>query len=140
MAAIKKAYGYITRIKEGRPQVLVFQHPIKEAGIQIPKGTVEAEEDPYYAVIREIREETGLMNFNVEQLIIQDRWKCDDGAIHERYFYKITIHETRDGWTYNPTGGGAESGLTFRFFWVSMLGEVELVRGHGDYLHEILDQ
>ncbi|MFE4240151.1 NUDIX hydrolase [Peribacillus butanolivorans] len=39
-----------------------------------------------------------------------------------------------------PTGGGAESGLTFRFFWVSMLGEVELVRGHGDYLHEILDQ
>ncbi|MFF2589722.1 NUDIX domain-containing protein [Peribacillus butanolivorans] len=66
MAAIKKAYGYITRIKEGEPQVLVFQHPIKEAGIQIPKGTVEAEEDPYYAVIREIREETGLMNFNVE--------------------------------------------------------------------------
>jgi hypothetical protein len=37
---IKKAYGYVTRIKNGETQVLVFQHPIREAGIQIPKGTV----------------------------------------------------------------------------------------------------
>lgn len=38
---IKKAYGYVTRIKNGKPQVLVFQHSIPEAGIQIPKGTVK---------------------------------------------------------------------------------------------------
>ncbi|WP_260320103.1 NUDIX domain-containing protein [Peribacillus simplex] len=56
---IKKAYGYVTRINKGETQVLVFQHPIAEAGIQIPKGTVKSQEDAYQAVIREIKEETG---------------------------------------------------------------------------------
>jgi hypothetical protein len=36
----RKAYGYITRINDGKIQVLVFQHPLTEAGIQITKGTV----------------------------------------------------------------------------------------------------
>ncbi|MFS0777107.1 NUDIX domain-containing protein [Neobacillus sp. 3P2-tot-E-2] len=59
MNSIRKAYGYITRIKDGKIQVLVFQHPLTEAGIQIPKGTVNVEEDTYNAVIMEIAEETG---------------------------------------------------------------------------------
>jgi hypothetical protein len=41
---IKKAYGYVTRINNGETQVLVFQHPIREAGIRIPKGTVKPQE------------------------------------------------------------------------------------------------
>ncbi len=45
MNPIKKAYGYVTRIKDGKTQVLVFQHPITEAGIQVPKGTVKPNED-----------------------------------------------------------------------------------------------
>ncbi|WP_245308200.1 NUDIX domain-containing protein [Halalkalibacter urbisdiaboli] len=73
MTPIKKAYGYVTRMKEGKAQVLVFQHPITEAGIQIPKGTVQPEEDTQYAVIREIEEETGLRNFHVEHLLAEDR-------------------------------------------------------------------
>nr|WP_240468614.1 hypothetical protein [Gracilibacillus sp. YIM 98692] len=32
--------------------MLVFQHPIAEAGIQIPKGTVKNGEDTFNAVIR----------------------------------------------------------------------------------------
>lgn len=33
----KKLYGYVTRIKNDRPQVLVVQHLIPEAEIEIPK-------------------------------------------------------------------------------------------------------
>lgn len=44
MIPIKKAYGYVTRVKDDRIQLLVFRHPISEAGIQIPKGTVEPNE------------------------------------------------------------------------------------------------
>lgn len=46
-------------MQEDKTQVLVFQHSIAEAGIQIPKGTIKPEEDTHYAVIREIEEETG---------------------------------------------------------------------------------
>jgi 8-oxo-dGTP pyrophosphatase MutT (NUDIX family) len=134
MKPIKKVYGYVTRIKEGKNQVLVFQHPIAEAGIQIPKGTVQHEEDTQCAVKREIEEETGLRHFQVEHLLADDLWENDDGTIHNRFFYKITVSNSEDEWDYAPTGGGEEKGLTFHFFWVSSPNEVELIRGHGDYL------
>jgi hypothetical protein len=36
-----------------------------------------------------------------------------------------------------PTGGGDEEGLRFHYFWISSKDEVELIRGHGDYLTHI---
>ncbi|WP_157087764.1 NUDIX hydrolase [Oceanobacillus damuensis] len=137
MNSIKKAYGYVIRKKNGKMQVLVFQHPIPEAGIQIPKGTVNDQEDTYNAVIREIEEETGLKNFVVENLIVEDNWKNDDGAIHNRFFYRINVSDAPDEWDYQPTGGGDEEELTFHYFWISSKDEVELIRGHEDYLHHV---
>ncbi|WP_078551990.1 NUDIX hydrolase [Bacillus alkalicellulosilyticus] len=139
MEPIKKAYGYVTRIKEGQTQVLVFRHSIAEAGIQIPKGTVQPDEDTILAVIREMEEETGLRDFQVERLLAEDMWKNDDGAIHHRFFYKITVSDASDEWDYHPTGGGEEDGITFHFFWISSANEVELIRGHGDYLEPIFN-
>ncbi|MFD1452841.1 MULTISPECIES: NUDIX hydrolase [Oceanobacillus] len=137
MNPIKKVYGYITRVKNDKIQVLVFQHSNPEAGIQIPKGTVEAKEEIDYAIIREVKEETGLQKFKVEGLITEDFWKNDDGSIHHRFFYKITVLDAPDEWEYQPTGGGEESGLTFHYFWIFSQNETELVRGHGDYLDYI---
>ncbi|MFD6211049.1 NUDIX domain-containing protein [Peribacillus sp. NPDC060253] len=136
---IKKAYGYVTRINNGETQVLVFQHPISEAGIQIPKGTVEPQEDAYQAVIREMKEETGHENFHVEKLIAEDCWKNDDGVIHNRFFYKISASNVPDEWDYQPTGGGDEEELTFHFFWISSEHEGQLIKGHGDYLNLIFN-
>lgn len=113
---------------------MVFLHPVAEAGIQIPKGTVEFEESPCHAVRREVEEETGLKNFQVESLIAEDDWENVDGKIHNRFFYKLFIDDAPDQWDYSPTGGGEEDGLNFRFFWISSKEEVELIRGHGDYL------
>ncbi|PJN87729.1 NUDIX hydrolase [Bacillus sp. mrc49] len=134
---IKKAYGYVTRINNGETQVLVFRHPIAEAGIQIPKGTVKSQEDAYQAVIREIKEETGLENIRVEDLIAEDLWENADGAVHHRSFYQIRVSDVPDEWDHQPTGGGDEAGLTFHFFWISSEYEVELIKGHGDYLNLI---
>src|SRR5699024_5614100 len=108
MMPIKKAYGYITRVKEGKAQVLVFRHSITEAGIQIPKGTVKLGESTKSGVIREIKEETGLVDFDVEDLIAEDYWKNDDGTIHNRFFYRINISTDPDEWDHKPIGGGDE--------------------------------
>ncbi|WP_281974318.1 NUDIX hydrolase [Halobacillus litoralis] len=137
MNPVKKAYGYVVRYRNGKPQLLVFQHPFKEAGIQIPKGTVKGGEDTYDAVIREIKEETGLEDFMVEEMIAEDLWRNDDGKIHHRFFYKIKAKEERHEWYYKPTGGGEEEGLKFRFFWISSENEITLIKGHGDYLGSI---
>ncbi|WP_285767297.1 NUDIX domain-containing protein [Peribacillus sp. SI8-4] len=139
MMPIKKAYGYVTRIRNGRTEVLVFRHPIREAGIQIPKGTVELHENAYEAVIREIKEETGLASFQVEKLIAEDFWENADGTMHNRFFYHISVSDVPDQWGHQPTGGGEEDGLTLHFFWISSQHEVELIKGHGDYLNLIFN-
>ncbi|WP_054706544.1 NUDIX domain-containing protein [Bacillus sp. JCM 19041] len=136
----QKAYGYITRMNQGEKQLLVFQHSVKEAGIQIPKGTVETGESAYEAVIREMEEETGLTEFLSVKKVAEDCWKADDGSIHERFFYEMQIDKTEEEWTVSPTGGGEEEGITFSYFWIFSADEVELARGHGDYINRVLSK
>jgi len=83
MVAIKKAYGYITNEIDGIKKVLVFEHPL--AGVQIPKGTVEHDEEPAQAVTREMEE---------EGLIFRFFWVSEEDQIeiargHDDYFFAI---------------------------------------------------
>ena len=43
-AGIEKVTAFVTRMVNGRRELLLFQHP--SAGIQIPAGTVEPAEAP----------------------------------------------------------------------------------------------
>ncbi|HEX6777377.1 MAG TPA: NUDIX domain-containing protein, partial [Ktedonobacterales bacterium] len=64
----RRAYAYVTRMKDRTRQVLVFsQQNDPEAGIQIPGGGIEPEETPLEGVRREIVEETGLLDCLVER-------------------------------------------------------------------------
>lgn len=55
---IERVTAFITRRINGKPQLLVFKHPV--AGIQIPSGTVEENEALEKALFRAVNEETGL--------------------------------------------------------------------------------
>lgn len=59
---LKKVTVFVIREKNGKKQVLLFQHP--SAGIQIPAGTVEVGENTLEAAIREMKEETGITTFD----------------------------------------------------------------------------
>lgn len=60
---LEKVTTFITRNKNGKKQLLLFNHP--HAGIQIPAGTVEIGERSDDAALREAFEETSLNNLNV---------------------------------------------------------------------------
>lgn len=117
---------------------MFFYSSLPEAGIQIPKGTVKLLEAPFDTVCREIKEETGLKDFQVDCLLANDLWENSDGSLQHRFFYKLTVYNAPDKWDHQPTGGGEEEGLTFRYFWISSKEEVELSKGHGDYLDKVL--
>lgn len=140
MKFVRKAYGYVTRIHNGIIQVLVFRHPMAEGGIQIPKGTMRADETPLEAVKREICEETGLVDFIVEGEIAADEWEYSYGDVHElhkRHFFLLTANSAPDEWDHVVTGEGGDKGMVFHYFWISSPTEVEVGFRQGDYLDKI---
>lgn len=64
---IQKVTAFIVRERSGGKELLVFKHPT--AGVQIPAGTVEKDEDIETAVKRETYEETGLQLVEIENYL-----------------------------------------------------------------------
>jgi 8-oxo-dGTP pyrophosphatase MutT (NUDIX family) len=58
---LRKVTAFIIRDGADGPELLLFEHPF--AGTQIPAGTVEVDEAPEAAALREANEETGLSEF-----------------------------------------------------------------------------
>ena len=126
MKTVWKALAAVVRQRDGRPEVLVFRHPI--AGVQLPKGTVEADETIHGATLRELAEESGLRVDAVPELV--GTWKRvvgggpnEDGPL-EINMWSISIlwanSNLPDEWDHEAEGSPAEEGLTFAFFWLPL--------------------
>jgi 8-oxo-dGTP pyrophosphatase MutT (NUDIX family) len=64
---IEKVTAFVTRKAATGDELALFRHPY--AGIQIPAGTVEAQEAPEAAALREAFEETGLSPLLIRQYL-----------------------------------------------------------------------
>ena len=139
----RRAYAYVTRIKDGARQVLVFsQHNDPDAGIQIPGGGIEPEETPLEGVRREVFEEVGLKECLVERELAVDMWEYHNGDLRqhvERHFFWLSVADASDEWEHHVTGKGEDNGFVFLYFWVNSLDEVQLVPGDADYLHLVFE-
>ena len=139
MPLVRKAYAYITRRAGTATEFLVFRHrDFPEAGVQVPKGTMERDEAPLAAALREVMEETGLTRFVAVRALAVDLQAQPDGTLHERHFFHLVVDTTLDTWEHSVSGAGVDNGLTFRYFWARSAEEVGLWPGFGDYLHLVL--
>jgi len=115
IASFKKVTAFVIRWHDDRLQMLTFLHP--EAGRQLPAGSVENGEPPIDAALREVKEETGLVN--IESIHLLDREEhffsdqfgvlsktcylstSPDGAAGElrlKRGYKIVVEERQERW------------------------------------------
>jgi 8-oxo-dGTP pyrophosphatase MutT (NUDIX family) len=106
-----KVFIYVTR-NDGR-ELLVFDHP--EAGTQVPKGTLEAGEEPLMGARRELLEEAGIETFRSFKLVATDRWRT-----HVRALFHVELAHLPDSFDHIATGSEAEEGLEFRYRWVPL--------------------
>lgn len=60
---LEKVTAFVVRTFPTGKELLVLQHPF--AGYQLPAGTVNLNETPENAVVREVAEETGLKNVSI---------------------------------------------------------------------------
>ncbi len=144
MKVSKKVVAYVVHPDS---RLLVFLHdedenPVDESGLQVPAGTVEPGEPIEDAVIREVREESGLD-------VVIDRYL---GAAHydmrpyaevlqERHFFQLSIaddQEIVESWSHTEDSGGRGPSHLFNFYWLPLPRCHALIAGQGAMLHQLV--
>lgn len=130
--------AYILRRAGNGEELLVFDHvAVPEAGTQVPAGTVESAESLEEAVLREVREESGLTGLIVDHCVGRFLYEsADPPERHERNVYVLRLSQpVPETWLHRVFGHGQDTGLEFRYYWVDAKAAVHLLAGHqGDYL------
>lgn len=116
MAVIEKVVPVIFRHVSQNIEILVFRHPI--AGIQIVKGTVEANEKLEDAAIRELYEESGISSTNIHSYL--GLHSPSESGPNWHVFVCYTTEILKDNWTHFCNDDG---GLKFQFFWHPLVQE-----------------
>ena len=84
--AIEKVTAFIIRETHEGPQLLLLKHPY--AANQLPAGTLETDESPETAVLREALEETGLKPLSIREYLGCKNDQLPDGS-------KVNLTKTR---------------------------------------------
>jgi putative (di)nucleoside polyphosphate hydrolase len=115
---VVKVLVYVVRARE----LLVFEHVDVDAGIQVPKGTIESDETPAHAAKRELFEEAGL-RANASLRIIGTLTQPDELW----HFFSMTADASASNeWLHQVSGVGDDNGMRFRFFWLPLAPAPEL--------------
>jgi len=136
----QKVFAYITH----GHRLLVFRHAdFPKAGIQVPAGTVQPDEHPDDAVLREVYEETGLSDFTEVYLLgeqIRDMRDFQRDEIHHRYFYHLPFAgNPPTTWRHDETSGGIAEPIVFEIFWANLPDKIpELIADHDKFLLALL--
>jgi 8-oxo-dGTP pyrophosphatase MutT (NUDIX family) len=114
MSKAQKACPVVTRMTGGHTEILAFRH--LNAGYQLVKGTIEADETIQHAAERELLEESGIGGVAINYL----------GAVQmeelgqEWHFVACRTGPLNEAWTHRTTDGG---GLDFEFFWHPLIDD-----------------
>lgn len=137
MKRTKKVVCYVVQ----DDHLLVFthlHHPMHVTGVQVPAGTIEADEAPQDAARRELREETGLLGTVTKDLGVGEydlRPGRDEIAV--RHYFEMTVPEqdvTRR-WVARETDASNDAAdETWECWWLPLSQAHVLAAGFGAHL------
>jgi 8-oxo-dGTP pyrophosphatase MutT (NUDIX family) len=133
MADYGKVLAYVVRPgASGALEVLVFTHGDDPAsGLQVPAGTIDEGESPEEAVLRELAEESGLMNLPIVRMVDRYTWiHAATGNRHHRHVYRFDGGaDLPAAWDHAAVGSIEEEGLTFCFRWMPVAEAISQLSG-----------
>lgn len=139
---IPKVVAYITRVRCGMIELLVFDHrDDPAAGVQVPAGTVDSDEPTEAALWREVEEESGLTPAGgltlVRWLATYRYWNESSGWWHQRHVYHLAAPaDLPDLWEHTVSSGVDDAGLVFVYRWLPIAEAATTLAGcQGDWLH-----
>lgn len=107
---VEKVCPVIFREKDSNQEILVFRHPF--AGIQLVKGTLEPNEDPNAAALRELAEESGISE--VSLIDFKGTLEFEEANQCWHFYLCETKENLKESWDFFANDDG---GLNFSFFW-----------------------
>jgi ADP-ribose pyrophosphatase YjhB (NUDIX family) len=126
-----RVVAYVTRERDGRRELLVFDHRDDPAvGTQVPAGRLEAGEDLEAGLLRELHEESGLEDVRVVRTL--DEWdgaELGHGRGYRNHAYELEAPGAPDTWEHTVFGDGDDAGFVFRYRWEPLDRELELWGG-----------
>ena len=126
-----RVLAYVTREREGRTELLVFdQLGDPAAGTQVPAGRLDHGESLEEGLRRELHEEAGLERVRiVRELPVLGDWVV--GSEYDNHAYEVRVEgeEPPDAWEHVVLGDGDDAGMVFLYRWVAVEPGVDLWRG-----------
>lgn len=124
-------------------KLLVFRHSdfsYEEVGIQVPAGTVNAEETTQQAALRELQEETGYTDFEIVRFLGKAEYDMRPyrEEIQERYFFLAkSLIALPERWASEESHDAKAKPTRFECFWIPLENGHILQSGQGALLGKI---
>ncbi|MEJ6951372.1 GrpB family protein [Natronospora cellulosivora (SeqCode)] len=117
----EKIAAYIVRETDGNSdELLMFSFKnLPVLSLQIPCGSFLKEENIFYALKREIYNETGLDSFKVvKKLGEREKYHDNINKIVKRHYFLLKVtQETDDKWEHEVNVKGLSSGIVLKYNW-----------------------
>lgn len=119
---MEKVTAYLTRLRNGVAQLLVFRDPgHADFGLVVPGGTVEQAESLEHALLREVREESGLESVRVLRHLGTVTYADAAGTpVVRHYFHGIVDGCCPDAFIHVVASGDGDDGWICRYFWLDV--------------------
>jgi ADP-ribose pyrophosphatase YjhB (NUDIX family) len=117
--------------------LLVFEQEETRRGLEVPAGRLEAGESLREAIVREVREETGVDADFVRELGIVEDIAPAHGDVRINHFVSMRTVDSRSSWSHVVSGSGDEVGLVFRCRFVPLDQSLDLRPPQGAFLHAL---
>lgn len=136
-ASRQRVAAYVIRQRGSRSELLVFdQAGMPGAGTQIPAGGLVAGESAEGAVVREVAEETGLIEVAVRaRLHTEEKPHPVTGQPRSTTFFVLDApSDVPDAWSHRVSGRDADAGLSFHCRFVALPLQLPLADGQDTWL------
>ena len=120
MTRRRRVLAYITRDRDGRRELLVFDDPVHpHTGVQVPAGRLDPGEELEAGLFREIEEESGLTGVRVARELpgFEDHYSS---RYENHGFHVLLDEEAPDQWEHVVVGDGDDAGLIFHYRWIPL--------------------
>lgn len=139
MTYTDRVLAYVTRERDGRKELLVFDHrDHPSAGTQVPAGRLEPGEELEAGLLRELEEESGLANARViRNFGTFGPHELPHGRRYTNHAFELEAPAAPDTWTHVVAGDGDDAGLVFLYRWVPLDPTPELWGGTDPVLADL---